>query len=61
MLVKDKILMNSIVKQVNIVNPKIRRDLKYDNGEYIPYLDKNTYYRLQSILKELTLCIFGKW
>ena len=57
---KDKILMNSNVKQVNIVNPKIRRDLKYDNGEFIPYLDKNTYYRLQSILKELNYPLFHK-
>ena len=57
---EDKIIKNSNIKQICIANPKVRRDLRYDNGEFITYLDKNTYYKLQSILRGLNYPLFYK-
>lgn len=57
---EDKILMNSDLKHVSITNPKVRRDLRYDNGEFIPYLDKKMYCRLQSILRAINYPVFYK-
>ena len=55
-----KILVSSEIKTIKINNPKVRKDIKYDNGEFIPYLDKNNYYKLQSILKGLNYPEFYK-
>lgn len=55
-----KILMNSEIKTIKINNPKVRKDIKYDSGEFIPYLDKINYYKLQSILKSLSYPEFYK-
>lgn len=55
---EDKILRNSDIKQINIVNPKVRRDLRYNSGDVIPYLDKKTYYKLQYLLKNINYPVF---
>ena len=57
---EDKILMNSSIKQINVPNPKVRKDLRYDSGDFIPYFDKKLYYKLQFILRNLNYPLFHK-
>lgn len=55
----DLILRNDNISKIYVINSSFRGQLMYDanfnNGQYIPYMEKEAYYKLQSLLREQKL------